>query len=257
MTDATVDQPLLQALVLFFAGLLAGALNVVAGGGSMLTLPLMIFLGLPATVANGTNRVAILIQNLGASWSFHRRGLVSGPWIRLAAPSAVLGAVAGTWLALQVGDVAFQRILAILLVGITVWTLWRPGQAGGGGSAAPPSGPRRAVLATLFFLIGVYGGFVQAGVGFVILAATSAGGLDLVRGNAVKVTLVLAFTPISLALFAMDGKVEWLIGLALAAGNLLGGLVGVHLQVLKGQTWVRRIVTAVIVVFAVRLLVAG
>jgi len=252
-----VDDPLLQAFLLFLAGLLAGTLNVVAGGGSMLTMPLMIFLGLPPTVANGTNRVAILIQNIGASWSFHRRGLVSGPWLRLAAPAAVIGAVAGTWLALRVGDLAFQRVLAMVLVGITAWTLWRPTRFEGGTSPEPPSGARRAVFVGLFFLIGLYGGFVQAGVGFIILAATSAGGLDLVRGNAVKVTLVLAFTPIALVLFALDGKVDWVMGVALAAGNLLGGLAGVRLQMLKGQAWVRRVVTTVIVVFAIRLLVTG
>lgn len=252
-----MDDPLLQASLLLLAGLLAGTLNVVAGGGSMLTLPLMIFLGLPPTVANGTNRVAILIQNVGASWSFHRRGLVSGPWIRLAAPAAVTGAIAGTWLALRVGDVAFQRVLALALVGITAWTLWRPTRFQEGASSDSPSSFRRTVFAGLFFLVGFYGGFIQAGVGFIILAATSAGGLDLVRGNAVKVTLVLAFTPIALVLFALDGKVDWVMGLALAAGNLLGGLVGVRLQVVKGQAWVRRVVTGVIVVFAIRLLVTG
>jgi uncharacterized membrane protein YfcA len=229
----------------------------VAGGGSMLTLPLMIFLGLPPMVANGTNRVAILVQNVGASWSFHRRGLISGPWIRSATPAAVVGAAVGTWLALRVGDLAFQRVLALVMVGITVWTLWRPTRFEDGASSDPPSGRKRAAFLGLFFLVGLYGGFIQAGVGFIILAATSAGGLDLVRGNAVKVALVLAFTPIALVLFALDGKVDWVMGLALAAGNLLGGLVGVQLQVLKGQAWVRQVVTAVIVVFAIRLMVGG
>ena len=105
--------------------------------------------------------------------------------------------------------------------------------------------------------MGFYGGFLQAGVGFVILAVTSAGGLDLVRGNAVKVTLVFCFTPLALALFAWSGKVDWVMGLSLAAGNLIGGLAGVRLQVLKGHGWVRNVVTITIVVFAIRLLIAG
>src|SRR5210317_1339974 len=108
-------------LLLFVVGLIAGTLNVIAGGGSLLTLPLMIFLGLPPTVANGTNRVAILIQNIGATSSFHRRGLITGGWLKLAVPPAFVGAGLGTWAALQVGDLAFQRILALVLVGLTAW----------------------------------------------------------------------------------------------------------------------------------------
>ena len=122
------------------------------------------------------------------------------------------------------------------------------------GDQAPPEGRRRWAFAGAFFLVGVYGGFIQAGVGFIILAITSAGGLNLIRGNAMKVTLVLAFIPLALALFAWSGKVDWVMGLTLAAGNFLGALVGVRLQVLKGHAWVRGVVTVTIVVFAVRLL---
>jgi len=252
-----VSDPILGALLLFAVGLVAGTLNVIAGGGSMLTLPVMIFLGLPATVANGTNRVAILIQNIGASASFHRRRLTSGAWLWLAVPPALVGAVLGTLLAVRIGDVAFQRVLAIVLVVVAAWTVWKPTPRAGGEGADPPEGSRRLAYAGLFFLVGFYGGFLQAGVGFVILAVTSAGGLDLVRGNAVKVTLVLAFTPLALALFAWSGKVDWVMGFSLAAGNLIGGLTGVRLQVLKGHAWVRNVVTVTIVVFAVRLLISG
>ncbi len=86
---------------------------------------------------------------------------------------------------------------------------------------------------------------------------TATEGLDLIRGNALKVTVVLAFTPLALALFAWSGKVDWAMGFALAAGNLLGGLAGVRLQVLKGQKWVRGVVTVTIFLFAARLLISG
>lgn len=248
---------LLQPFLLFLVGLVAGTLNVIAGGGSMLTLPVMIFLGLPPTVANGTNRVAILVQNVGASWSFHRRRLIPPGWLFLAGPPAVAGAVAGTLVAVRIGDLAFQRVLAVLLVVLAAWMLWKPAALEGAGKADPPVGRRRLLFAGGFFLVGFYGGFIQAGVGFVILALAAAGGLDLVRGNALKVTLVLFFTPLALGIFAWTGKVDWAMGAALAAGNLLGGLLGVRLQVLKGQTWVRKVVTAVIVVFALRLLLTG
>jgi len=256
-TPPIVPETITTPLILFLAGLVAGTLNVIAGGGSMLTLPVMIFLGLPPTVANGTNRVAILIQNVGASWSFHRRRLISKEWLVLAIPPALLGAVLGTIAAVRIGDLAFQRVLAVVLVAVAAWTVWHPSKPPVEGDAAPPTGKKRWAYAGVFFLIGVYGGFIQAGVGFVVLAATSAAGLNLIRGNALKVTVVLAFTPLALALFAWSGKVDWAMGFALAAGNLLGGLAGVRLQVLKGHTWVRGVVTVTIVLFAARLLFGG
>lgn len=250
---------------------MAGAINVVAGGGSFLTLPAMIFLGLPPTVANGTNRIAILVQNVGAVWGFGRHDLVRRSWLKSAALPALLGAVAGTWAALQIGETAFQRILAILMVAAALWILWDPlggldgrdsaedaggaREAGESGSGSPmATGPRYLIA---FFLVGFYGGFVQAGVGFFILAVATVAGLDLVRGNALKVLITLVWTPVSLALFAWGGKVAWGLGLALAAGNLAGGLAGVRLTVVKGHDWVKRAVTALVILLALRLLLGG
>jgi uncharacterized membrane protein YfcA len=217
----------------------------------------MIFLGLPPTVANGTNRVAILIQNIGASWSFHRRGLVSREWLLIAVPPALLGAIIGTIAAVQIGELEFQRLLAVILVAASAWSIWNPIQLQPEGNAPLPQGARRWAFVAAFFLIGAYGGFIQAGIGFILLAATSAAGFNMIRGNALKVTVVLAFTPLALVLFAWNGKVDWAMGFALAAGNFLGGLAGVHLQVLKGHKWVQGVVTVVIIIFAIRLLFAG
>lgn len=241
-------------LTLFAVGAVAGTLNVIAGGGSFLTLPAMIFLGLPPTVANGTNRVAILAQNAGAVWSFSRHRLVDWRWMKTAAVPAVAGALGGTWAAVQIGDAAFQRILAVLMAGVALWSLWNPAGGREAGSKLDTStSASRAGLAVGFFLAGAYGGFVQAGVGFLILAVCSMGGLDLVRGNAMKVLLVLVFTPFALLLFALNDQVVWDLGLALGAGNVAGALLGVRLTVLKGHAWVRRVVTAALVVFAVKL----
>jgi len=243
-----------NSLLLFLVGLVAGTLNIIAGGGSLLSLPVMIFLGLPPTVANGTNRVAILIQNIGASWSFHQRGLVSKEWLLLAIPPALLGAVLGTVAAVHIGEPEFQRVLAVILVAAAAWQIWSPFKLHEDGNAALPTGIRRLAFIAAFFLIGAYGGFIQAGIGFILLAVTSAAGFNLIRGNALKVTVVLAFTPLALVLFAWNGKIDWAMGFALAAGNFLGGLAGVHLQILKGHKWVRGVVTVVIVIFAMRLL---
>jgi uncharacterized membrane protein YfcA len=242
-------------LLLSGVGLVAGTLNVIAGGGSFITLPVMIFLGLPATVANGTNRVAILLQNVGAVWSFRRRGVFSRSWLAWAALPALGGAGLGTWLAVEMGDRSFERVLAALMVAITAWTIWDPVKKREAreelGEGMGTLGRGGLVLG--FFSAGVYGGFVQAGIGFLILTLTTIGGLDLVRGNSLKVLLILAFTPLSLALFAATGNVDWGMGLALAAGNFAGGLLGVRLTILKGHGWVKRVVLVMVVLFAVKL----
>ena len=246
--------------LLFLAGSVAGVLSVVASGGSFLTLPLLIFMGLPPTVANGTNRVAILLQDIVAVWGFHRYRVLDWHAVLWAALPATLGSVLGVWAALMVGDEAFKKILAGLMVGVTLLTLWNPLPSDAGIASDQPTPGIRSysetvALAIAFFGVGVYGGFVQAGVGFFILAVTTTAGLDLVRGNAVKVLSALAFTIAALGIFAWQGKVDWPMGLALAAGTVLGGLLGVRLTVQKGHAWVKGVVTAAVLVVAVMLLV--
>lgn len=268
-----MPEPWTSLLALFGVGCVAGVVNVVAGGGSFLTLPVMIFLGLPPTVANGTNRVAILVQNAGAVWGFHRHRLVRPRWLKVAVAPALLGAAAGTWAAVEIGETAFERVLALLMVAASLWILWDPlgsmkgsgpgsgvsdgAEAEGGEAATVDPDFARPGFLLAFFGVGFYGGFVQAGAGFFVLAVAAAGGLDLVRGNALKVLLILAWTPVALAIFALGGKVAWGMGAALAAGNLTGGLLGVRLTVLKGHRWVKRAVTALVIALAVKLVVGG
>lgn len=247
-----------EYLILFGVGAVTGTLNVLAGGGSFITLPVMIFLGLPPTVANGTNRVAILVQNLGAVWGFSRHGLVDRRWLVAGALPALVGAVLGTLAAVVMGEQAFRRVLAVIMVVMSLWALWDPLRGRQVGHSLRNGGRLwRVGLAAAFFLVGLYAGFVQAGVGFLILAVAAFGGLNLVIGNALKVFVLLAVTPISLFIFAVSGKVEWDTGAALAAGSLLGALLGVHLTIRKGHQWIKRLVTVVIIVFAVRLWITG
>lgn len=237
--------------LLVVAGFVASVVNTLAGGGSFLTLPLLIFLGLPAAEANGTNRLGVVAQNVAAVWGFHREGVLDWPYALRVSLFPTAASVLGAWLALQVGDREFRRILALLMVGITLWTLLAPRMTRRGVAGAREARP---VLAFWMFLAaGFYGGFVQAGVGFLLLAATTFAGLDLVRGNAVKVVVVLLVTVVALGLFAWDGKVRWVEGAALAAGSVAGSLVGVRLAVIKGDRWLQNAVTVAIVIFAVAL----
>jgi uncharacterized membrane protein YfcA len=171
-------------------------------------------------------------------------------WGLWASVPSVLGAAVGAWAALQVGDAAFRRILALVMVVVSLWTLLDPLK----GLRRPAiSSPRAPGIVLGFLAVGLYGGFVQAGVGFLVLAVTTAAGLDLVRGNAVKVLTVLALTLVSLLIFMSAGKVDWTMGLALAVGNLAGSLVGVRLTVVKGHAWVKGVVTATVIAFAIKL----
>jgi uncharacterized membrane protein YfcA len=241
----------MELSLLAAAGVVAGALNVVAGGGSFLILPLLLFFGLPSALANGTNRVGILTQNFGGLFGFHRHGAVDWRWSLTVSVPALVGSIFGAWAALAIPDFAFRRILSIAMVAITVWSLFNSQQA---------SGPRRELLrpthplvAAGFFVVGVYGGFIQAGVGFLVLAITSAAGMDLVRGNAVKLMSILLLTFVSLVMFAASGQVDWPRGLALAAGNLIGSQFGVRLAVAKGHDWLQRVVTGTVILFAIAL----
>lgn len=240
---------------LFVVGFVAAVINVLAAGGSFLTLPLLIFLGLPASVANGTNRVGVLAQNISAVAGFQRHQVLPVRWALSVSVPAVAGAAIGVWAALNVPDLAFRRILSIVMLTMTLATLLRRRSAGDGGGE-----PRSAWHWTMvlgFFVTGLYGGFLQAGVGFLALAVTTLAGLDMVRGNAVKVFSVMLLTLLSLVVFAGTGHVDWPAGIALAGGNVLGGIVGVRVAVLKGQRWLEHVVTATIVVFAVLLWVTG
>ena len=235
---------------LFAVGLVSGALNVVAGGGSFLTLPMLLFVGLPAGEANATNRIGVLAQNITGVWGFHRASTLDWSWARAASVPALAGAALGAWLALHISDFAFRRLLAVAMLGATLWTLIaRPTRT----DAATLVSPWHPGMVVAFLAIGVYGGLIQAGVGFAILAATRVAGMDLVKGNAVKVLTVMLLTVLSLAIFALGGVVRWGPGLALGAGNALGALVGVRVVVTRGHAWIERVVTAAVVVMAVLL----
>ncbi|HEY7746032.1 MAG TPA: sulfite exporter TauE/SafE family protein, partial [Desulfuromonadales bacterium] len=243
----------LQALALFVIGAFTGVVNVLAGGGSLLTLPLLIFFGLPATVANGTNRVGILFQSVTAIGGFRRQKLLPVGLALLCTVPAVVGSYFGARLAVDIDDALFQRLLAFIMLGVLAFMLLDPMKKHRV-EQVHFSPLRTAVLLISFFVIGIYGGFVQAGVGFLIISGLLAHGLDLVRINAVKVFVILIFTIVALAVFVVHGQVDWPLGLALAAGNAAGGWLGTHMAIKKGHDWIKKVVSITVVMFALKLL---
>lgn len=243
----------LHLLLLFGVGLVAGTLNVLAGGGSLLTLPVLLFLGLPAPMANGTNRIALLAQNVVAVGGFRRGGVLPLRLALLCVPSAMAGSAVGARIALEISDAAFRGILGVVMILVCIVMLLDPARRLNFDPREMTRG-RGAILVVSFFGIGIYGGIIQAGVGFLMMTALLLQGLDLVRINAVKVFVVLCYTFTALAVFLWHGQVDWRLGLALAAGNALGGWLGTRLTITKGHAWLRRVVLVVVVLFAIRLL---
>ena len=243
---------ILEYFVLVAVGTVAGFMNVTAGGGSLLTLPLLIFLGLPATVANGTNRVAILVQNISATWRFQRFEVIPKDIILTTAVPAVFGAVVGAQIAVEIDELLFKRILAVVMLLVMAAIFFKPRK---NDFSVAPTFPaaKKGVLAGAFFLIGIYGGFIQGGIGFLLLLALSLAGYDLVRSNALKVLVVLIFTPFALAVFIKNGQVDYVSGLVLACGNAAGAWLATKVVVDRGHNFVRWLVMAAVVVFAVKL----
>lgn len=249
-----MDPYVWQLPVLFVVGTVAGILNVLAGGGSLLTLPLLIFMGLPGAMANGTNRVAIFAQNVFAIGSFRKRGVFPVKLALLCTLPALAGSWFGANLAVSMDDLLFKRVLALVMIGVMIFTALDPMKKLRL-EERPMTRTRGAVLLLSFFFVGIYGGFVQAGVGFIIITALLVHGLDLVRINAIKVIVVFFYTFIALGVFIFHGQIDWGLGIALAAGNSLGGWIGPKLAVAKGHDWIKRVVTATVLVFALKLLI--
>ena len=244
--------------VVFFAGILAGFINTLAGGGSLLTLPILIFLGLPTAVANGTNRIAIIAQCAFATAGFKRKGVSNFKLSILFAIPGILGAVIGAYIAVDISDLLFKRVLAGIMLLVLGLILWNPAKKLHVAECDPAGLGRGRLTATMiaFFFIGIYGGFLQVGVGFIIIAAlTSIAGFNLVVTNSHKVFVAGIYTIFALIVFAFNGKVSWGIGLCLAAGMGLGGWIGSHWAVAKGERWIRIVLTICVVGMVIKLIV--
>jgi hypothetical protein len=249
-----MDPYVWQIPVLALVGVIAGFLNVLAGGGSLLTLPLLLFFGLPAATANGTNRIAIFCQNIFAITGFKRQGVFPIRLALLCTPPALIGSYIGANLAITVDEMLFRRLLAMVMVIVLIFMVVDPMKRMQV-SEKPMTPLRLAVLFVSFFGIGIYGGFVQAGVGFLIITGLLVHGLDLVRTNAVKVLVIFAFTVVALGVFVMHGQVDYVLGFALAVGNSIGGWFASHVAVKKGHEWIKRFVIVTVLIFALRLLI--
>lgn len=236
------------------AGFIAGFINTLAGSGSLVTLPVLIFLGLPATVANGTNRVGILLQNIVGLGGFHRQNMLDVKGTLILGLPAIAGSLVGAQIAVNLDETMMRRAIGLLMVVMLVVILIRPNRWLKGERTHLEKWPGWGRM-LLFFAIGIYGGFIQAGVGIFLLAGLVLGvGYDLVRANAIKVGIVLLFTISALAVFILNDQVNIFIGLILSIGQMLGAWVATQTAAQKGAAWVRRLLILVVAVAGANLL---
>jgi uncharacterized membrane protein YfcA len=227
-----------KILAVIGVGLVAGFINTLAGSGSLLTLPLLMFLGLPANVANGTNRIAILLQNIVGVSSFRQQKVLDfKDGFKIGIP-AVIGSLLGARIAVNLNDAVMERVIGGLLILMFFLIILKPNRWLKGREGQPSL--HMAWQAVIFFGVGIYGGFIQAGVGFFLLAGLVLGaGFELVRANALKVFIVLLYTPFALAVFIMNDDVNYVFGFILAIGNMLGAFFGARVAVKWGARAVR------------------
>lgn len=229
----------LKYLLVFGVGILCGFINVVAGGGSLLTLPVLIFMGLPPAVANGTNRVGIFMQNIFAVSGFKSKGVSAFPFAIWLSISSLIGAVIGAKIAVDIDGELFNRILAIVMVVVLIMTVIGSAKAKGNLGEAMSRG-KQATSIIIFFFIGIYGGFIHAGVGFIIMATLSiVNRMNLVKVNAIKVFVALVYTFFSLIVFVWEDRIDWVLGLTLGSGTAIGGWAASRWSVAKGDKWIR------------------
>lgn len=242
--------------LLALIGIFAGFINVVAGGGSLLTLPTLIFLGLPSNVANASNRIAIIFQNLFAAKGFKEEKISTYPYNMYISASALVGALLGAQLSVHIDDALFQKVLAVIMVFIVLYTIFKPGNKGI--KATEKLDTKSKVIGTIvFFFIGIYGGFVQAGVGLVVMAALSiVNNFSLVKANSAKVIVILVFNLAAFSVFLFNDIVNWKYGLSLAVGNSIGGYIASKWQVKSGEIWIKRILLVIVSILAVKLLMS-
>lgn len=244
-----------QILALFPVGIVAGWLNVMAGGGSLLSIPAMLFFGMEGPTANGTNRISIIAQNMTAVSTFRRRGFSDFRLSLSLAAAASVGAVFGAHFGTRLDGPWFSRVVAIVMIAVLVL------MAFGGEKRLAEDGrkdgkAKNLVAGHLLMTVaGIWGGFIQIGVGFIMMPILSrVMGLDLVRVNMHKVFIALVYSIVALAIFASRVELMWLAGLSLAAGNSVGGWLGAHFTVSRGEALVRRVFMLAIMALIVKLL---
>ncbi|MBO7185953.1 MAG: sulfite exporter TauE/SafE family protein [Alistipes sp.] len=241
-----------EIILLLVSGVLVGIINTLGGGGSVITMSLFMAMGMPIGIANGTNRIAVLMQNLSATVAFLRKGMLHVKSGLLLSLPAIVGNIFGALVATEVSESIFKICLSVVLAIILIYlVLGKDNEQITGGHSLKIKWWHYI----WFFIIGFYGGYIYIGLGFLILAVTIwTMNLDIITANVIKGFVIFLSTPFALAVFIYNGQVEWMAGLLHGAGNIIGALMASHWAMSWGVKFVRWFTLAIIVVFFVDLM---
>lgn len=253
--DPVLNLGIVRIVVALGAGILAGFINTIAGNGSAITLPMFMFLGLDATTANGTNRVGVTAGALMGTRTFIRSGALESHGIGWLIGPCIAGAVLGATTASFTAPKAMEGIIVAIMFVMLALVLLRP-QRWLDENTNPDRQHQKISRILIFFLIGFHGGFIQAGVGILLLAGLVLNaGYGMLKANAVKVVIVLVLTVPALIIFASRGQVHWPLGALVACGQGTGAWLSANYAVRYPQAnvWIRRLLIVMILVAIVKL----
>ena len=243
-----------ELVLLALAGFASGWINVIAGGGSLLTVPVMVFMGLPGPVSNGTNRIAIISQSIAAVASFRSKGFSDFRLSATLAAAASIGAFFGAEVGVSLDGVWFNRTVAAVMIAVMILMATGRDKT----KPAPNASSKAKNLAlghVLMIGAGFWGGLIQIGVGFLLMPILyRVMGLDLVRVNMHKVFIALVFTTVAFFVFASKVEIVWEAGAALAIGTAIGGWMGARAAIQKGEKFIKRALIIVLAAMTVKLL---
>ncbi|OQX99138.1 MAG: hypothetical protein B6I24_03400 [Bacteroidetes bacterium 4572_128] len=239
--------------LLIFAGFCVGIINTLAGSGSIISYYLFMLLGLPAGVANGTFRLGVIFQTLAAAINYKKQKVLDIKKSLILSIPITLGSMLGAEIAVNIREDIFEKIVGIIMLVLLFFIFYKPKNWINGNKK------RRAKKTSfleilIFFCIGIYGGFIHIGVGIFLLAALVLySGYDLVKANAIKITVVFIYTPFAISVFIFNDKISYFIGLIAAIGNIFGGIIASYFAVNFGAKFIQLFLVIVIILFVMKL----
>lgn len=237
-----------QVIFLFVAGILGGALNAVAGGGSFVAFPALLFTGVPPIPANATNGLALWTGVAASGGAFRNQLDVPRRVMVPLLITSFIGGLAGAFLLLMTPAHTFMRVLPWLMLGATLLFIFGKKLSGGRASSVAHDATTAAIVGASIFelMVAVYGGYFGGGVGIVNLAMLAAIGMtDIHAMNALKSVLGSAINGVAVIVFIVKGAIYWPQAVVMIAGALVGGYFGAHYSLKMPQAWVRRFVILV------------
>jgi len=244
---------IINAVILFASGAVAGFINIMAGGGSVLTIGIMILMGVEPVIANGTNRIGVLTGTISGALTYKVEKFTDLKTSLLLSLCAIPGAIVGSLISVHISNEFFQKALSIVMIFIMITMLIPKNKK----ELSVDKLKKNWLIYPVMFVIGFYGGFIQIGVGFILMAAfRHLMSYDLLRVNMHKTFVVLIYTIPVLIIFGLSGKINWIYALALSLGNAIGSYFSVKIALKKGEKMVKIVLIIAILLMSFKFLTA-